>query len=649
MKKTMGTRVRSLCCVLLASVLFLTGVPVPWTGVRTVHAESGLQTGDKIIIRFTDVTGRRYYRDLQTTALIGETITLPALKGYRWSLGGEYSIDGGEKLELLADARWSDCYRGKTLTFQAEKFYYVQFFNSNGSRSRAVKALTSAVAEGKELVIPEVPAVSGYVGLGWSEKKNDTDAVYKAGDKVEIKGPLKLYAVQKKVSMALVTFSNNDGRGGKAYRRLKKRVETGSDLTLPEVPRVKGYTGLGWTTEKGGTSPLYKAGSAVRVSGNVRYYAVRQKSRTHTVSFYRINGRSSADLKKLRKKAESGSYIVLPEIPVREDYVGLGWSTRKNRKTNVLKAGTKYLVRKNTRLYAVIERAVTVSLCKNDGTLYRDLKVGKGDYLTLPSVSNSFESTFLGWSRTMGKSTDPEYEAGGRIRVNKSVKLYAVIFDRRQEKDLTEADFADVELWKQKYKQVIFVGDSRTDRMKKTLERDFGSSSTVIWNVRFVCSSGKGLQWLKTEGGTQLMEIVNKNNSVQKPTAVIFNLGVNDLVNLSDYVTYMKELAPELTKRNCQLFYMSVNPGNSKMMENTGHMIREESVIRQFNNTIRTRLAEDYTYIDAYNWLLDTGYGTNAGGGGVDVKVDDGLHYTTKTYKRIFQYCLNFLLTGNGA
>ena len=112
----------------------------------------------------------------------------------------------------------------------------------------------------------------------------------------------------------------------------------------------------------------------------------------------------------------------------------------------------------------------------------------------------------------------------------------------------------------------------------------------------------------------RLKIVVNKNNNTQNPTAVIFNLGVNDLSNLPSYVTYMKSLASTLKKKNCKLFYMSVNPGNSKMMENTGHVVRSEAAVRQFNSTIRSQLASDYTFIDTYSWLLKNGYGTNASG-----------------------------------
>ncbi|MFR5150771.1 MAG: hypothetical protein ACLTER_15645 [Ruminococcus sp.] len=44
------------------------------------------------------------------------------------------------------------------------------------------------------------------------------------------------------------------------------------------------------------------------------------------------------------------------------------------------------------------------------------------------------------------------------------------------------------------------------------------------------------------------------------------------------------------------------------------------------------------------SYLMENGYGTNISGTGVDLPDDDGLHYTTKTYKRIFKYCLDYLI-----
>ena len=111
-----------------------------------------------------------------------------------------------------------------------------------------------------------------------------------------------------------------------------------------------------------------------------------------------------------------------------------------------------------------------------------------------------------------------------------------------------------------------------------------------------------------------------------------------------EYVSYLQQIAGTLKQKNCKLFFMSVNPVNSRTIEYMGkNAIRKEEVIRRFNSVVSSGTSGNYTYIDAYSFLLQNGYSTDIGGAGSDYGVDDGLHYTTKTYKRIFKYCLDYL------
>lgn len=186
------------------------------------------------------------------------------------------------------------------------------------------------------------------------------------------------------------------------------------------------------------------------------------------------------------------------------------------------------------------------------------------------------------------------------------------------------------------------VGDSRTVRMRQALAAQ--NCGANMNGVRFVGASGQGLRWFKEEGYNYLInQIKHIRVSSSKPVAVVFNLGVNDLYRISDYVAFMNEIAPELEKMNCKLYYMSVNPINSVMIEKTGRLsLRKEADVRAFNERIKTGL-DDYTYIDTYSWLMQNGFGTSNGVNGKDSSEDDGLHYTVKTYKRIYDYCLRYV------
>ena len=67
-------------------------------------------------------------------------------------------------------------------------------------------------------------------------------------------------------------------------------------------------------------------------------------------------------------------------------------------------------------------QSVKVNLRKANGTVWKTVTLGKGGYLKLPSVSNATGYTFMGWSKTRrtGSSTDPDYEAGELLRINKN-------------------------------------------------------------------------------------------------------------------------------------------------------------------------------------------------------------------------------------
>lgn len=457
-------------------------------------------------------------------------------------------------------------------------------------------------------------------------------------------------AASHKVSAAklvyTVKFNNNSGTSkSKTYTALTQNVTLNTTIRLPAVPKAVGYQNLGWTTRKGSSKVVYKAGASVKVRKDMTLYAVRRKSKYYTVNFYLGNGSTNSAYKKLQKKVEEGTYYTLPAVPSRSGYVNLGWSTAKNGKASTAKkVGTKIKISGNIRYYSVQMQSVKVNLRKANGTVWKTVTLGKGGYLKLPSVSNATGYTFMGWSKTRrtGSSTDPDYEAGELLRISKNTNLYATVFNRALEKDISSDEMAHPAIGMM-YSKVIFVGDSRTAGIQATLNKQM--SSSVTNGVSFVANPGKGLSWFRDTGYAQLIEEIDKTEG-SKPIAVIFNLGVNDLGNAGNYVSYMTNIASTLKSKNCKLFYMSVNPINSTMITKAGRGARTEAQVREFNSKIRSGLSLYYKYIDMYSVLMKKGYGTNARYDGVD-DGDDGLHYTTKTFKRIYYYCITYLNTGS--
>lgn len=278
-----------------------------------------------------------------------------------------------------------------------------------------------------------------------------------------------------------------------------------------------------------------------------------------------------------------------------------------------------------------------------DGTTVTK-KADSNGKVTLPAIRNQVGYTFLGWSTKPNQSQNPQYQAGQVIQIKKATHLYTVMYSWKNEPDIQVGNL-DNQL--SAYSRIIFVGDSRTYFMQKTLIQEYGSNA--ILNVSFVCKTGQGLNWFKTTGDKLLRKEIARCQSggENKPVAVIFNLGVNDLSDhntgngveykgvANEYISYMNSLAEQLSESNCKLFYMSVNPVNTAMKPT-----RKEAQLRYFNDKLQSGLNGRFQWIDTYKYLMKNGYSTyNA----FKENIDDGVHYSRLTYKRIYKYCLNII------
>ena len=542
--------------------------------------------------------------------------------------GRSYTMDQNRNLYLVEYAR---------MTFK----------DSNGSTNSTYGKMEKIVKKGSEFSLPCVPQISNYKNKGWALTKNASSAVYGSRTKITVKESETFYAAREYLPYA-VTFNNNTGTSkDKAFQNLYVRAGKNQYITLPKVPEQKGYTALGWATKTKQTKAQYKEGQKVRITKKTKFYAVYRKAKKYTVSFCMSNGSSDSAYASLKKSVTEKSTITLPKVPSRKGYINDGWILKTSQKTQHYNEGDKVKVYGNCKFYAVQEQAASVVLHKTRGAEYKTIYVKKGDSFTLPGAENPEGYTFMGWSTkpniviTGSKPGKVQYETGEVIpSVNSTIHLYQVMYQRNTEKNLISSQMAKPDL--NRYGGVIMVGDSRTVRMRQALAAQ--NCGANMNGVRFVSASGQGLKWFKDEGYRHLInQIKHIRVSSSKPVAVVFNLGVNDLYRISDYVVYMNELAPELEKMNCKLYYMSVNPINGVMIEKTGRLsLRKEADVREFNDRIKTGL-DDYTYIDTYSWLMQNGFGTSNGVNGKDSSEDDGLHYTVKTYKRIYDYCLRYV------
>ena len=420
-----------------------------------------------------------------------------------------------------------------------------------------------------------------------------------------------------------VVFANSNGVvSNDTFRKWTRTVTKGSYIQLPTVNR-SGYKCV-WV-EKSGTKELkYATGRNVRITKNtkfcLRYYKL------YTVRYYTMNG--SKEYTSLREQGYQGQVLTFPLHPTATGYKFLGWSTSINGKT-VKKEGDSLRVTGNMKFYIVGKKITGVNLRKYDGTVWKVVDTSSRS-ATFPAVNLNSANMCLGWSRTKGKTTNPEYKAGDKIPT-RTGNYYMVVFFSKQ-------DRAPASIIKPtKHQMVYFVGDSRTVGLQLAL----GNSAPS--NVDFVCKGNQGLDWFRQTGYRELLRKLSKQSRKTKK-AVIINLGVNDMSNINTYVVYMRKVSENLKQNyNCDMYYLSVNPVNSAMIRSYGAGTRTEAQVAAFNKTIYQKLCSGsdraFIYINTctnlhkYGWSINRYYEL----------IYDGLHYSVETTLRIYGYCIRKL------
>lgn len=158
-------------------------------------------------------------------------------------------------------------------------------------------------------------------------------------------------------------------------------------------------------------------------------------------------------------------------------------------------------------------------------------------------------------------------------------------------------------------KERIFVGDSRTVGMQSAV------GGNDIWSSK----SSIGLDWMRSTG------IPNIEANIKEGTALIILLGVNDLYQANNYISYLNMNAPGWVQKGAKVYFVSVNPTD-------GNYDYLNTDINNFNQNLKQGLISDIKYIDSNSHLKSVGFQTT-----------DGLHYTADTYQEIYNYIINNL------
>lgn len=429
-----------------------------------------------------------------------------------------------------------------------------------------------------------------------------------------------------------VVFANSYGKvSNDIYKNWGKTVTKGTTVTLPvlEVPGYKSY----WILQTSSGKKAYAMGAKYTVTSDVKFCLFRYK--LYNIRFLNEAG---AEYTKLAKKLISGQTVVMPAISTNAQGVGQGWTTQKGSNVVQYKVGEKVKVTGNMNFYTIRKPVRTVKLYWPDGKLYKTV-YPEGKTLYFPSAMSKTGGMILGWSRTKGKHTNPEYFTGDPLPASGNA-FYMVEYRKSDDREISNSKLISPS----NYGHVYIVGDSRSNMARAVV-------SPYVKNVTFIAKSGMGLHWLKGDSLSperpgayyQLVAELRKNaGKSKKKSAVVFNLGVNDLYNATAYAQFMNAMAPTLKKYNCDLYFMSVNPVNEAFYNyryaktGIGQVYRTEPRVTYFNNVLKSQLnSRFYKYIDSCTYLRKTGWLTWYVNG-----YYDGLHYTNNTTKRIYNFMM---------
>lgn len=270
-----------------------------------------------------------------------------------------------------------------------------------------------------------------------------------------------------------VVFANSNGVvSNDTFRKWAKTVDKGSYIQLPTVNRT-GYKCV-WVEKSGSKEIKYSTGRRVKITKNtkfcLRYYKL------YTVRYYTMNGKK--EYTSLRDQGYKGESLMMPLCPSATGYRILGWSTSVNGKVTKLEGDT-VRVTGNMKFYLIGKKITGVNLRKYNGTVWKVVDTSSGN-ATFPAVNLNSANMCLGWSRTKGKTSDPEYKTGDKIPT-KTGNYYMVVFSSSQDRAPATIQHPV------KHETVYFVGDSRLVGLKAAL------GSTVPSNDRFCSKGGQDL------------------------------------------------------------------------------------------------------------------------------------------------------------
>ena len=276
---------------------------------------------------------------------------------------------------------------------------------------------------------PEPVSKDGWNTDGWRSDTEAASAVYKSGT-VSISEDTYFYPVYKR----FITLSYNVNGGNITIRpdtALQYMNGWGNvqaaAFTLAAAPQRNGYSFMSWIVDADPTRG-YQSGESITLTENATASAswseIEVPDNSVSVTYnYTANGGSRTT--KAYDTLEAGEKADLTPVAVKADYEFIGWNTDKNAQT----ALTEYTVTKNTTLYAIYKRDITVNFYSGENTLQdtvsRTLFNSESEtVITAPAPAALYGWTAVGW-RDNKHALENEYQSG-EITVFDNMDFYAI-------------------------------------------------------------------------------------------------------------------------------------------------------------------------------------------------------------------------------
>lgn len=162
-------------------------------------------------------------------------------------------------------------------------------------------------------------------------------------------------------------------------------------------------------------------------------------------------------------------------------------------------------------------------------------------------------------------------------------------------------------------KSIIYFGDSRVVGMSEA-----GGGQI------YVGKKSMGYYWMRGEGLKLLLKKMRKYPDAH----VVFCFGINDMVNVSLYISFFQSFVKQYPYR--KIWFASVGPVNDSKLRARGKPLRN-SQVQAFNKRLKEALPA--YYLDTYSYLMKEGFKTKP----------DGIHYRPKTYLLLQQEVLRLV------